>query len=381
MEAFGVQSENLSCLWNDVALLTDQRAYTFVCKTMLQIPEQEVETLQEIILADWQSGSAACDSLQFHGSIVLQIGYLSANGKRRAFKAEIPLQGQLPKPLVEHTAARLLYSHGQIADTCLLLEIVLQISRQQELQRGQVMIGSFKMREQLEFPFPWPDCEEVLATTAAAKVEEFHIAENQLQACGQYDLTLVYANREQPGEKVFAYQQQRPWQAVWDVPAGLQELDCIEPFYQEITVQILDGRHILFCGDGVLCTAGVEHDTVQTKQEGASKEKSLAAEQLNNQMAMVLQQLIQELQRCNREKEQQKETEENVPDEDSVSSCDEVCPVRNKEEAGKAVHPSVVNSRGSRRANLFKYMRDLNSSMQTPNSMRNFEFDIENKEE
>ncbi len=164
-------------------------------------------------------------------------------------------------------------------------------------------------------------------------------------------------------------------------PAGLQELDCIEPFYQEITVQILDGRHILFCGDGVLCTAGVEHDTVQTKQEGASKEKSLAAEQLNNQMAMVLQQLIQELQRCNREKEQQKETEENVPDEDSVSSCDEVCPVRNKEEAGKAVHPSVVNSRGSRRANLFKYMRDLNSSMQTPNSMRNFEFDIENKEE
>ena len=95
-----MQSENLSCLWNDVALLTDQRAYTFVCKTMLQIPEQEVETLQEIILADWQSGSAACDSLQFHGSIVLQIGYLSANGKRRAFKAEIPLQGQLPKPLV-----------------------------------------------------------------------------------------------------------------------------------------------------------------------------------------------------------------------------------------------------------------------------------------
>ena len=102
-------------------------------------------------------------------------------------------------------------------------------------------------------------------------MEEFHIAENQLQACGQYDLTLVYANREQHGENVFAYQQQRPWQAVWDVPAGLQELDCIEPFYQEITVQILDGRHILFCGDGVLCTAGVEHDAAQTKQEDTSK--------------------------------------------------------------------------------------------------------------
>lgn len=35
--------------------------------------------------------------------------------------------------------------------------------------------------------------------------------------------------------------------------------------------------------------------------------------------------------------------------------------------------PSVVTSRGSRRANLSKYMRNLNSSVQTPKSTRNFE--------
>ena len=33
-----MQRDNLTYEWNDMALLTDQRAYTIICKTMLKIP-------------------------------------------------------------------------------------------------------------------------------------------------------------------------------------------------------------------------------------------------------------------------------------------------------------------------------------------------------
>lgn len=69
-----MQSVDLTYEWNDVALLTDQRAYTFICKTMLQIPEHAITELQEIILLDWENQSQ--QEHTFDGSMQLQIGYL-----------------------------------------------------------------------------------------------------------------------------------------------------------------------------------------------------------------------------------------------------------------------------------------------------------------
>jgi len=320
MEVFGVQSENLACVWNDVALLTDQRAYTFVCKTMLQIPEQAVETLQDILLVDWHLQPGQDVPLHYDGAMCLQARCAGAQSKQEELQLIVPLQAEMAEPLAEQATGRLLYSKAKAAGDSLLLETVLQIERQQSVGRSQVVLGPFQMKELLELPVPWPDCQTLVATTAALQIQKQQIEQGQLQVEGAYQLDVVYHNETQPGECLFAYEQLRPVQFAIPVPAGLQELERVVPYYQSVTAQLLDDRQILLEGEGVLCAA-----------------------------------------------------EADVLTETADSACDVVCPVR-KAQAQAKPRPSVVNSRGSRLANLSKYMRNLNSSVQSPKFTRNFEF-------
>ena len=389
MEVFGVQSMNLDYEWNDVALLMDQRAYTFVCKTMLQIPEQTIEVLQEIILADWQYKPEQNEGLRFDGSMTLQVGYLCQQ-QRGELKVAIPLQGNLQEPLTEQSSARLLYSKGHVAGSCLLLEAVLQIPRVQQLQRSQVLLGQFAMEELLELPKQWPCFQDVLATVAAMQIDSFQIGQQQLQVQGCYRLAVIYENGGQPGERLFAYEQKRPMTVALPVPPGLQELEGIQPYYQNLTAQLLDDRHILLAGEGVLCTlsdTAIVEDTTKSSQSAASVD----SDALTRQMAGILQQLMEELKR-HAEITEQQEPASQPKSKDGAEApvsqqtaeegdCGEVCPVRRTVQSGSNVHPSVVNSRGSRRANLSKYMRNLNSSVQTPKSMRNFEIGAEPEQE
>lgn len=384
-----MQSMNLDYEWNDVALLMDQRAYTFVCKTMLQIPEQTIEVLQEIILADWQYKPEQNEGLRFDGSMTLQVGYLCQQ-QRGELKVAIPLQGNLQEPLTEQSSARLLYSKGQVAGSCLLLEAVLQIPRVQQLQRSQVLLGQFAMEELLELPKQWPCFQDVLATVAAMQIDSFQIGQQQLQVQGCYRLAVIYENGGQPGERLFAYEQQRPMTVALPVPPGLQELEGIQPYYQNLTAQLLDDRHILLAGEGVLCTlsdTAIVEDTTKSSQSAASVD----SDALTRQMAGILQQLMEELKR-HAEITEQQEPASQPKSKDGAEApvsqqtaeegdCGEVCPVRRTVQSGSNVHPSVVNSRGSRRANLSKYMRNLNSSVQTPKSMRNFEIGAEPEQE
>ena len=384
-----MQSMNLDYEWNDVALLTDQRAYTFVCKTMLQIPEQRIEVLQEIILADWQYKPEQNEGLRFDGSMTLQVGYLCQQ-QRGELKVAIPLQGNLQEPLTEQSSARLLYSKGQVAGSCLLLEAVLQIPRVQQLQRSQVLLGQFAMEELLELPKQWPCFQDVLATVAAMQIDSFQIGQQQLQVQGCYRLAVIYENGGQPGERLFAYEQQRPMTVALPVPPGLQELEGVQPYYQNLTAQLLDDRHILLAGEGVLCTlsdTAIVENTTKSSQSAASVD----SDALTRQMAGILQQLMEEVKRHAEITEQQepasqpklKDGAEAPLSQQTTeeSDCEEVCPVRRTVQSGSNVHPSVVNSRGSRRANLSKYMRNLNSSVQTPKSMRNFEIGAEPEQE
>lgn len=384
-----MQSMNLDYEWNDVALLTDQRAYTFVCKTMLQIPEQTIEVLQEIILADWQYKPEQNEGLRFDGSMTLQVGYLCQQ-QRGELKVAIPLQGNLQEPLTEQSSARLLYSKGQVAGSCLLLEAVLQIPRVQQLQRSQVLLGQFAMEELLELPKQWPCFQDVLATVAAMQIDSFQIGQQQLQVQGCYRLAVIYENGGQPGERLFAYEQQRPMTVALPVPPGLQELEGVQPYYQNLMAQLLDDRHILLAGEGVLCTlsdTAIVENTTKSSQSAASVD----SDALTKQMAGILQQLMEELKRHAEITEQQepasqpksKDGAEALVSQQTAeeSDCGEVCPVRRTVQSGSNVHPSVVNSRGSRRANLSKYMRNLNSSVQTPKSMRNFEIGAEPEQE
>lgn len=388
-----MQNINLDYEWNDVALLTDQRAYTFVCKTMLQIPKQTIEVLQEIILADWQYKPEQNKGLQFDGSMTLQVGYLCQQ-ERGELEVTIPLQGNLLEPLTEQCSARLLYSKGQVAGSCLLLEAILQISRVEQLQRSQVILGQFAMEELLELPKQWPCFQDVLVTVAAIWIDSFQIEHQQLQVQGYYQLAAVYENGEQPGERLFAYEQQRPMIMALPVPSGLQELEGVQPYYQNLTAQLLDDRHILLTGEGVLCT--ISDTTVLMKDIGNAVKScrntaSADSDALTRQMAGILQQLKKELKRHAEITEQPapasqpeiKETEELLVPQQKIekSNCEEVCPANRTLQSGSNIHPSVVNSRGSRRANLSKYMRNLNSSVQTPKSMRNFEIGAEQEQE
>ena len=179
-----MQSVDLTYEWNDVALLTDQRAYTFICKTMLQIPEHAITELQEIILLDWENHSQQKHT--FDGSMQLQIGYLDRQQQKAALQIEIPLQGDLEDVWQSNATARLLYGKGKATDTCLLLETVLQIPRMPELKRSQVTVGPFHMEELLELPEDWPGCEELEATAAILQIEESVVQQQKLYLSGIY---------------------------------------------------------------------------------------------------------------------------------------------------------------------------------------------------
>ena len=308
---------------------------------------------------------------------------------------EVPLSGKLQEPLTERTKARLLYSRGKIAGSCLLLETVLQLSRELSLQRSQVIAGTFVMNELLELPAAWPGCREVLATAASLQVQDCQIAGAQLLVQGQYEMAVVYASEEQPGECLFAYEQKRPVTLAVAVPAGLQEIEPLQPCYQDLSVQLLDDHRIQISGSGVLCTVAVPEEegaSAQCRQEEKASE-AVADDQLTRQVTEALHQLMQELQRHTdllRPEQQEQATErplgqtaattkektEPQPEPPLIKQnetvCETVCPIE-RGKPGKNSHPSVVNCRGSRRANLSKYMRNLNSSVQSPNAMRNFE--------
>lgn len=337
MEVFGVQSKNLTCMWNDVALLTDQRACTFLCKAMLMLSEEEAASLQhdtqQIQLKEWKRQSSVEEYPYLTGSATLEIACSHLTGEQKLFLAELPLSGRVKYPITIKEDARLLYSSGRFADTSLLIEFVLQIPQELHLKRTQVIAGQFDMEELLELPEPWPDCAEVLTTAAVAEVQNCTVNQQKLLVEGQYLLTVVYADETQRGECLFAWQQHRPLQWAIPVPAGLQDLTGVQPYYQSLAVQLLDTRRIQLTGSGVVCT--LPDDSTALQQEEWIVETD--------------------------DEEEKRKTDSFA--EQKVQSS-----------------PSVINSRGSRRANLSRYMRDLNGMGQSPTSVRNFEIGQEPEE-
>lgn len=326
-----MQSENLAYEWNDVALLTDQRACTFLCKTMLLVTNMDVCQIQEINLVNWEPALLQVDKNQLSGVMQVQIIYLDQKDSRRQLQTEIPVHGMAAMPVQAFGQASLLYGRGQVAEDHLLLETVLQIPYELQLQRSQVIVGPFEMEELLELPELWPDCTEVLTTVAVADAKTCAVQQQQLKVQGCYQLTIVYADASQQGESLYAYQQLRPMEQMCTVPDGLQELDGVQPYYQSLSVQLLDSHHVQLSGSGVLCTLPAE----QAEDDGSEEWPAMEAQTL--EQAVVAVPLHQQRQNA----------------------------------------PSVVNSRGSRRANLSKYMRNLNSSVHSPTAVRNFEIGLE----
>ena len=332
-----MQKNYLTYEWNDVALLTDQRAYTIICKTMLRIPQQKLIEIQDVVLNDWVWQRHPVDDMAqdtivpFQGSITVQIDYLNRDDQQETFFAVLPLEGTWEEPVAEQNSMRLIFYHTQMAGECLLLETVLQINRNRPLESTQVMIGQFQMEEQIVLEKPWPSCNELLLTSMELQLNDWSIDINGLQINGEYQIVCVYRSTQQVGEQVFVHENRLPMKANILVPEGLQQLDGIMPYYQSITAQILDEQRIFIATSGVFCTLPVSE-----------------AEWLCD---------INELDCAEKVKIEQQ----------YVAKTDK------KESA-----PSVVNSRGSRKAKLSKYMRNLNNSVETPNSMRNIELNIEN---
>ena len=325
-----MQKESLTYEWNDVALLVDQRAYTIVCKTMLHVPQQ-IGEIQEVVLSDWtwQRETLCSDVLEqkmvpFQGTATLQIYYMNMELQQETFCVDVPIQGAWQEPLTEQNSMRLVYYHTKIVEERMLLETVLQISRNQPLAPTQVLLGQFQMEELLTLDVPWPSCDTLLATSVNLAIQDCEIAAQQLKLHGEYQMVCIYQSNE-PGEQVFVYESRSPMTASVLVPEGLQELSGVMPYYQSLTAQLLDTGHIQIAGSGVFCTLPVLIET--------------GCEQLQSESMQQI---------CDHTAAQQKEQS-----------------------------PSVVNSRGSRRATLSKYMRNLNNSVETPSSIRNIEISTE----
>ncbi len=317
-----MQSENLACEWNDVALLTDQRACTFLCKAMLRLPEPMNGTVEQIRLKEWSRTSAPDECTELAGRVRLEAVYSSRQGEKSLYSAELWLQGVISEPMQFTGDAVLLYSRGQAGGEYLLLEAAVQLPRVLQLQSTQVIAGQFEMTEGLELPEIWPDCTDVLTTAAVAEVQACTIDQQMLLVEGRYRFTVVYVNDSQPGECLFAWQQYRPFFWQNPVPEGLQELTGVQPYYQNLSVELLDTHRIQLNGSGVICTLPAE-----------------------GEQPVMLQR-------------------ENTASEDEPDSVK-----RNTQPQS----PSVVNSRGSRRAHLSRYMRDLNGMAQRPSTIRNYE--------
>lgn len=324
-----MQRDYLTYEWNDVALLADQRAYTIICKTMLQIPKEEIVEIQDVVLIDWVWQRYSMDDIDqdnivpFQGSVTVQIYYLNREDQQETMLAVLPLEGAWDEPLTEQNSMRLLCYHTQTAEDCLLLETVLQINRNRPLEHTQVLLGQFQMEEQITVQAPWPPCSELLLTSVNLQIKDWAIDTGTLQIHSEHQIICVYQNSQQAGEQIFVHEHRVPMKADISVPNGVQELNGIMPYYQSITAQVLDETRVHIIGNGVFCTLPVSaEDSISDISEN---EKPLYTES-------------------------QKE------------------PI-----------PSVVNSRGSRRAKLSKYMRNLNNSVETPNTMRNIELNIENE--
>ncbi len=340
-----MQRESLTYEWNDVALLVDQRAYTIISKTMLQIPQQQISEIQDVLLFDWTwKREVLCDDeiqktmTPFQGMIVVQIIYLNDELQQEHVFVEVPIQGAWQEPLTQQNAMRLVFQHTQMAEEHLLLELVLQVNRSQPLERSQVLIGQFQLEEQIILEQPWPACDDLLATSVVLQVQDWQIVDRQLQFTGQYQMVLIYQNESHSGEHVFVYEQRLPMEATILVPEGLQELSGIVPYYQNLTAQVLDEQCIQLMGNGVFCTLPCELCTYM-ERENMQPDTEIEAP------------LLQQA---------EKYTAPHVS-------------------AEKEQSPSVVNRRGSRKANLSKYMRDLNNSVETPTSVRNFELGMDSE--
>ena len=171
------------------------------------------------------------------------------------------------------------------------------------------------------------------------QIQDWEIGTEQLQVEGQYQIVLVYQSARQSGEQVFVYEQQIPMATTLAIPEGLHTLNGIMPYYQSLTAQQMDERRIQLLGSGVFCTFPADCRQMTTEDEKQNKSNEI--------------------------RQAKKEDDAMV------------------EAAGQhmsyASSPSVVNKRGSRRANLSKYMRDLNSSVETPTSVRNFEISTDHE--
>lgn len=341
-----MQKENLTYEWNDVALLTDQRAYTILCKTMLQIPDASISEVQEILLSDWtwQSESKGEEEnnqilVPFRGVATLQILYLDQKMQQQTFFVDVPVQGAWQEPMVQQNNMRLLFYHTQNAEEQLLLETVLQINRNQPLERTQVLLGQFQMETFILLDDPWPPCDALLTTSVTLQITEWVLHAQQLQITGEYQTVCVYQSTEQIGEQVFVYEHRLPALFTLPVPDGLQTLDGMMPYYQSLTAQVVDTHRIQLLGNGVFCTLPLMESPAQEADSLLQNTQPITVEQAESQLF-----------------EPARQTE-------PIST--------------KMPNPSVVNKRGSRREHLSKYMRDLNNSVETPTSIRNFEIGTE----
>lgn len=243
-------TENITYVWNDVACLNDDRAMTFVCKTLFQLPAEITYCqLDQLKVEEIRAGSydeKNCSKLCLSAVLV------DDQASKQRFLLEIPFTEDSEEQW-QLASMQITYLQGQLCQDRLFIETVMSHQKEQQTRGSRVILGEITMREVLELQENWPEGQQVLGSQVLSYLDQAELQEGQrLSLSGNHLLAVLYEAQENAGEKVFVYQEARSFQAVVPLSKYLDDLIGVQLEYQSLTVQLIAPRKILLNGIGVL---------------------------------------------------------------------------------------------------------------------------------
>lgn len=339
-------TEQVSCAWNDVTCLVDERAVTFVCKTLFQLLLEEDLPVEQLVQLELEKLSCQEPQGILAGQILLQAVCTTKDGEERVYPLVIPFAAdQLEGRQYGHLNVH--YIQGQLIEDKLWVETVVSGIRLELSRDGQVILGEVALREVLDLPGQLPGCEQLISAQVISNIEHMELLEGvRVQVAGHHLLSVLYEGRRKAGEKLHVYQQTCPFQGEIELGHQLADLNGAVLHYRLLTAQLLEERKLMISGVGMIKTLAVE------EQEDVAEQDCLLTEG-----EVVERRTPVEAVPVRPERERVEPVVESAKNNSSVA-------------VEKAVRRG---SRISQRTQLSKYMRELDGMVRGPKSMRNFD--------
>lgn len=222
MGVFRLARENASCLWHDVICLQDAQTITFVCKTLLQLSEESKK--RDLLSAEAvEIGS---------GEMILQVVLEDEENEKAELEMKLPfIKGEIQPSQVHDFQIH--YLQGQLLGDKLWVECVISGMRVNEISVPQVILGEITLNEKLRLPEEVAACSRLISIHVTSKVEEVNTNEEEnLVLQGMHNISLLYEGLAVEGEKLYAYQEDCPFQKEVELSYTLEDLTAAMLHYR-----------------------------------------------------------------------------------------------------------------------------------------------------